>query len=79
MKILLLIVRFQEYLEEDSYKEVEDLAGRLQAYKGNKIPLVVLWIDDNKVMSYIKCRRDIILYDCSKISVKSSMYMYIYY
>jgi len=42
MKILLLIVRFQEYLEEDSYKEVEDLAGRLQAYKGNKIPLVVL-------------------------------------
>ena len=36
-RLLLLIVRFQEYLEEDSYKEVEDLAGRLQAYKGKML------------------------------------------
>jgi len=27
---------FQEYLDEDAYKEVEDLAERLQAYKGNE-------------------------------------------
>jgi len=36
---LLLSAWFQEYLEEDAYKEVEDLAERLQAYKGNK-PIV---------------------------------------
>jgi len=31
---------FQEYLEEESYKEVENLAERLQAYKGNKMLFV---------------------------------------